>query len=101
MTDLYTKAVLTVIASALLVLAGRSFLEPAPASGGAFSEGKTPTDVAKLAAPDIREVPKAWGRLAGVSWSGGLTTLYFEGADGTIRPVKGLRLCCNDMLVRK
>jgi hypothetical protein len=86
MVDTYTKAVLTVIAVGLLVLAGRPLLEPSPAFGQLFKEGET---IPSSGEP--RSIPKSWGRLVSVvavgqgSGSPDATYFYFEASDGTIR----------------
>jgi hypothetical protein len=76
--DAYTKAILTVIAVALIALVAQPLLSPSPASGGAVPPGAIPK-------PVRIEIPKAWGRLSVAAWNGLSPILYFEAADGTIR----------------
>jgi hypothetical protein len=85
MIDKYTKAMLTVIAVALVLVAGRQFTEPTVASAGAFKDGE------RIAVPgEPRSIPKSWGRLVSVISQGQGADVpgiyfYFEASDGVIR----------------
>jgi hypothetical protein len=83
----YVAAVLTVIAFALALLAINPWITSAgrisdpgdQRTAGALKEGTGPSE-----SPVPQTLPKAWGRVAGVTidrW------LVFEAADGTVRLV--------------
>jgi hypothetical protein len=78
--DRYTKAVLTVIAAALVVLAARPWLPdsgllPALRPDPVYAQGPAPKYQVT--------VPKAWGKLVGYSQN----NLLLESADQTLRIV--------------
>jgi len=77
--DRYTKAILTVIAVALVVIAARPYF------GGSGLTGAlqvTPAQAQSMAAREAT-IPKTWGKY--VSYSGG--NLQLEGPDKSIRIV--------------
>ena len=78
--DRYTKAVLTVIAAALVVLAARAWV---PNTG--FLQAVRPEAAyAQSPAPKYQvTVPKAWGKLVGYSSN----NLLLEASDQTLRVV--------------
>jgi len=75
--DRYTKAVLTVIAVALVVIAARPLL---PASGWPDALQLAPAQAQSMAAREAT-IPKSWGKF--VSYSGG--NLQLEGSDRSVR----------------
>ena len=78
--DRYTKAVLTVIVVALVVIAVRPYV---PASLWPTTlQGVTPAQAQTMAAREAT-IPKAWGKL--VSYGSG--NLYLEGSDKSLRIV--------------
>ena len=77
--DRYTKAVLTVIAVALVVIAVRPYV---PASIWPAALQVAPAQAQTMAAREAT-IPKAWGKY--VSYSGG--NLQLEGPDKSIRIV--------------
>ena len=77
--DRYTKAVLTVIAVALVVIAARPLL---PASGWLDALQLAPAQAQSMAAREAT-IPKSWGKF--VSYSGG--NLQLEGSDRSVRIV--------------
>jgi len=77
--DRYTKAILTVIAVALVVIAARPYF-PASIWTGALQVA--PAQAQTMAAREAT-IPKAWGKY--VSYSGG--NIQLEGADRSIRIV--------------
>ena len=77
--DRYTKAVLTVIAMALVVIAARPLL---PASGWPDALQLAPAQAQSMAAREAT-IPKSWGKF--VSYSGG--NLQLEGSDRSVRIV--------------
>ncbi|PYN79319.1 MAG: hypothetical protein DMD96_17520 [Candidatus Rokuibacteriota bacterium] len=77
--DRYTKAVLTVIAVALVVIAARPLL---PASGWPDALQLAPAQAQSMAAREAT-IPKSWGKF--VSYSGG--NLQLEGSDRSVRIV--------------
>jgi len=78
-TDRYVKAVLTVIAVALVVIAARPYVSTAIWPGALQV---TPAQAQTMAAREAT-IPKAWGKY--VSYSGG--NLQLEGPDKSIRIV--------------
>jgi len=77
--DRYTKAVLTVIAVALVVIAVRPYV-PAPLWPTTLQVA--PAQAQTMAAREAT-IPKAWGKL--VSYGSG--NLYLEGSDKSLRIV--------------
>ena len=71
-SDLYVKAALAVIAVALVMLAVNPWITTAQV----LKEGAPPEPQQPQA------IPKAWGRVAGVTVD---RSLVFEGPDGTVR----------------
>ena len=80
MTDRYTKAVLTVIAVALVVIAVRPWLPESGLLNALHPEAAQ----AQMAAPKYEvTVPKAWGKFVAFSNN----NLLLEGPDQTLRIV--------------
>ena len=77
--DRYTKAVLTVIAVALVVIAARPYL---PSTSWSQVLRVTPAQAQSMAAREAT-IPKTWGKY--VSYSGG--NLQLEGPDKSVRIV--------------
>jgi hypothetical protein len=77
--DRYTKAVLTVIAVALVVIAARPFL---PESSWPDALRLTPAQAQSTAAREAT-IPKSWGKY--MSYGGG--NLLLEGSDRSLRIV--------------
>jgi len=77
--DRYTKAVLTVIAVALVVIAARPLL---PASGWPEALRLAPAQAQSMAAREAT-IPKAWGKFH--SYGGG--NLLLDGPDKSLRIV--------------
>ena len=77
--DRYTKAVLSVIAVALVVIAVRPYV---PASIWPTALQVEPAQAQTMAAREAT-IPKAWGKL--VSYGSG--TIYLEGPDKSLRIV--------------
>ena len=79
--DRYTKAVLTVVALALAVIAARPWLP----DGAPLSALRPQSALAQSAAPKYEvTVPKAWGKLLAFSNN----NLLLEASDGTWRIVE-------------
>jgi hypothetical protein len=99
--DRYSRAVLTVIALALVVLAARSW-EPRQSHAGFLSRSATAGafDSSAPATKDNQEsidlleggtIPRSWGKLVAAAAPSRVNPIFFfEAQDGTIRVVQAL-----------